>query len=104
MSDKNNQFESDVSTKPVEKTGEPTLYKVVLVNDDFTPMEFVVTVLMKFFSKSLGESTEIMLSVHHQGVGICGFYPRDIAETKVVQVNRHARDNGHPLKCTMEKA
>ena len=104
MSDKGPQYDSDAATKPVEKTGTPALYKVVLLNDDFTPMEFVVSVLMKFFGKSLGQSTEIMLNVHHQGVGVCGYYPRDIAETKVNQVNRHSRDSGHPLKCSMERA
>lgn len=104
MSDKEHHYDVDADSKTALRTDTPSLYKVVLLNDDFTPMEFVVSVLMKFFSKSLGQSTEIMLNVHHQGVGVCGHYPRDIAETKVNQVNRHSRDNGHPLKCTMEKA
>ncbi|MBF0185267.1 MAG: ATP-dependent Clp protease adapter ClpS [Magnetococcales bacterium] len=82
---------------------EPPLYKVLLLNDDFTPMDFVVELLMKFFQKSMEDSVRIMLSVHHHGSGLCGIYPRDIAETKVVQVNRYARDHSHPLCCRMEK-
>ncbi|MEO5363918.1 MAG: ATP-dependent Clp protease adapter ClpS [Magnetococcus sp. DMHC-8] len=82
---------------------EPPLYKVVLLNDDFTPMEFVVDLLMRFFQKSMDDAIQIMLNVHHNGVGACGIYPREIAETKVMQVNRHARNSSYPLSCRMEK-
>lgn len=82
---------------------EPSLFKVVLLNDDFTPMDFVVELIMKFFQKSLEEATNVMLNIHHEGVGVCGIYPRDIAETKVMQVNRHARNSGHPLRCRLEE-
>ena len=82
---------------------EPPLYKVILLNDDFTPMDFVVDLLMRFFQKSMDASIQIMLNVHHHGVGLCGIYPREIAETKVVQVNKHARNSAYPLTCRMEK-
>ncbi len=81
----------------------PSLYKVVLLNDDFTPMEFVVEVLQRFFGKDRETATRIMLQVHHQGRGICGVYPFDVAETKVTQVVDFARSHEHPLQCTMEK-
>ena len=80
----------------------PPLYKVVLLNDDYTPMEFVVDVLEQFFGLNRERATQIMLAVHTQGKGVCGIYPRDIAETKAAQVNQHARDNGHPLLCDVE--
>lgn len=80
----------------------PPLYKVVLLNDDYTPMEFVVDVLEQFFGLNRERATQIMLAVHTQGKGVCGIYPRDIAETKAAQVNQHARDNGHPLLCEVE--
>jgi ATP-dependent Clp protease adaptor protein ClpS len=83
--------------------GEPPLYKVILLNDDFTPMEFVVDLIMRFFQKSLDDSVQIMLNVHYQGAGLCGIYPREIAETKVVQVKQHARGHAYPLSCRMEK-
>lgn len=83
--------------------GEPPLYKVILLNDDFTPMEFVVDLIMRFFQKSMDDSVQIMLNVHYQGSGVCGIYPREIAETKVVQVNSHARSHAYPLSCRMEK-
>jgi len=82
----------------------PPLFKVLLVNDDYTPMEFVVHVLETFFRMSREKATQVMLHVHTRGVGVCGVYPRDIAETKVVQVNDFARENQHPLLCTMEEA
>ncbi len=81
----------------------PSLYKVILLNDDFTPMDFVVDVLRRFFQKSVDEATAIMLSVHHKGSGLCGIYPRGIAESKVRQVNGFAQDHGHPLKAIMER-
>ncbi len=86
------------------KAKPPPLYKVLLLNDDYTPMEFVVMVLQRFFGMDRERATQIMLKVHTEGVGICGVYPRDIASTKVEQVTRYARDNQHPLQCTMEKA
>lgn len=90
-------------TKTRPKTKKPNLYKVLLLNDDYTPMEFVVHVLQKFFGKGLEEATRIMLHVHHKGVGICGVYTYEVAETKVTQVMDFSRQHGHPLQCTMEK-
>ena len=81
----------------------PSLYKVLLHNDDFTPMDFVVMVLETYFGKDRNAATEVMLAVHHKGVGICGVYPFEIAETKVSLVMECARENEHPLQCTMEK-
>ena len=88
---------SAVRTKP------PPLYKVLLLNDDYTPMEFVVHVLQKFFNKNEEEATLIMLHVHHHGVGECGTFTFEIAETKVTQVMDFARSKQHPLQCVMEK-
>ncbi len=81
----------------------PARYRVLLLNDDFTPMDFVVEILQRFFAMTLDKATRIMLQVHQQGRGECGIFTREIAETKVVQVNRYAQENEHPLKCTMEK-
>ncbi len=81
----------------------PSLYKVLLHNDDFTPMDFVVMVLETYFSKDRNAATEVMLAVHHKGVGVCGIFPFEIAETKVSLVMECARENEHPLQCTMEK-
>jgi ATP-dependent Clp protease adaptor protein ClpS len=92
-----------VITKPRAKTQKPSMYKVLLLNDDYTPMEFVVHVLERFFSKNHEEATQIMLHVHRKGVGICGVYPYEIAETKVTQVIDLARKHQHPLQCTLEK-
>lgn len=86
------------------KLKKPPRYKVLLLNDDFTPMEFVVHVLEAFFGMSREKATQVMLHVHTRGVGVCGVFTRDIAETKVAQVNDHARANQHPLMCTMEEA
>lgn len=83
---------------------QPPLYKVILLNDDYTPMDFVVSVLQVFFNMELEQATQIMLNVHHRGVGVCGIYTQDIAETKVQQVNEYARSHQHPLLCTMEEA
>lgn len=85
------------------KLAPPPLYTVLLLNDDFTPMEFVVLVLQKFFSMSRERATQIMLKVHVEGRGVCGIYPRDVAATKVEQVTTFARDNQHPLACVMEE-
>ena len=81
----------------------PSLYKVLLHNDDFTPMDFVIMVLENYFGKDRNAATEIMLAVHQKGVGTCGTYPFEIAETKVMQVMECARENEHPLQCTMER-
>ena len=84
------------------KLKKPPMYKVVLINDDYTPMEFVVHILEAFFGMDREKATHIMLNVHTRGKGVCGIYPRDIAETKVAQVNDYSRQNEHPLLCTME--
>ncbi|HQU16410.1 MAG: ATP-dependent Clp protease adapter ClpS [Chromatiales bacterium 21-64-14] len=86
------------------KLKRPPLYKVVLLNDDYTPMEFVVQVLEEFFAMSRTKATQIMLHVHTRGKGVCGVFTREIAETKVAQVNEFSRRNQHPLLCTMEEA
>lgn len=89
--------------KPRPKTKKPSMYKVLLLNDDYTPMEFVVHILERFFSKNRQEATDIMLHVHRRGVGICGIFTYEVAETKVAQVMDFARANEQPLQCTMEK-
>jgi ATP-dependent Clp protease adaptor protein ClpS len=85
------------------RTQRPSLYKVLMLNDDYTPMEFVVHVLQRFFGKSLEEATAIMLQVHHTGTGLCGVYTLEVAETKVAQVMAFGRHHQHPLQCTLEK-
>ena len=92
-----------IVTKTKPKTKKPSLYRVVLLNDDFTPMEFVVHILERFFNKGRDDATQIMLHVHQKGVGICGVYTYEVAETKVTQVMNFARQHQHPLQCTMEK-
>ena len=92
-----------VSEKVKEKTKKPNLYKVLLLNDDYTPMEFVVHILERFFNKQRQEAEEIMLHVHHRGVGVCGVFTYEVAETKVTQVMVFAKEHHHPLQCTMEK-
>ncbi len=82
----------------------PPQYQVMLLNDDYTPMDFVVTVLQSFFSMDLDQATQVMLHVHTRGRGVCGLYSREVAETKVAQVNEFSRMNQHPLLCTMERA
>lgn len=82
----------------------PPLYRVLLMNDDFTPMDFVIHILQRFFHKPMEEATRIMLEVHTKGAGVCGVFPHEIAETKVHLVNTYAKQNRFPLKCTMEKA
>jgi ATP-dependent Clp protease adaptor protein ClpS len=88
-------------TRPVTK--KPSLYKVLLLNDDYTPMEFVVHVLERFFNKGREDATRIMLHVHQKGVGVCGVFTYEVAETKVAQVMDFARQHQHPLQCRMEK-
>ncbi|MDE0249886.1 MAG: ATP-dependent Clp protease adapter ClpS [Gammaproteobacteria bacterium] len=85
------------------KTRTPPMYKVVLLNDDYTPMEFVVHILENFFKMSREKATRIMLHVHTRGKGVCGVYTREVAETKVAQVNEYSRMNHHPLLCSMEE-
>ena len=91
------------TTKKTKKPKPPRKYKVIYHNDDYTPMEFVILVLERFFKKSRAEATQIMLHVHQKGMGVCGLYPYEVAETKVVQVMDFAKKNQHPLQCTMEK-
>jgi ATP-dependent Clp protease adaptor protein ClpS len=86
------------------KLRRPPLFKVLLLNDDYTPMEFVVLVLERFFAMNHENATQIMLHVHQRGIGVCGVFPKDIAETKVSRVNDYARSHQHPLMCTMEEA
>jgi ATP-dependent Clp protease adaptor protein ClpS len=92
-----------VVTKPKTRTKRPSLYRVLLLNDDYTPMEFVVIVLERFFQKGREDATRIMLHVHQHGVGECGIYTYEVAETKVTQVMDFARKHQHPLQCVMEK-
>lgn len=92
-----------VITRPKPKTKRPNMYRVLLLNDDYTPMEFVVHVLERFFQKTRDEATRVMLHVHHHGVGECGVYTYEVAETKVTQVMDFARKHQHPLQCVMEK-
>jgi ATP-dependent Clp protease adaptor protein ClpS len=87
-----------------QKLAKPPMYKVFIMNDDYTPMEFVVEILESFFRKSREEATEIMLLVHNSGKGLCGVYSRDVAETKVMQVNDCSREHTHPLLCTLEQS
>ncbi|MGF1650674.1 MAG: ATP-dependent Clp protease adapter ClpS [Hyphomicrobiaceae bacterium] len=89
------------TTRP--KTKKPSMYRVLLLNDDYTPMEFVVHVLERFFNKDREDATRIMLHVHQRGSGVCGVYTYEVAETKVTQVIDFSRQHGHPLQCTMEK-
>ena len=92
-----------VITRTRVQTKRPNMYRVLLLNDDYTPMEFVILVLQSYFNKNSEEATRIMLHVHHNGVGECGVFTYEIAETKVAQVMDHARKNQHPLQCIMEK-
>jgi ATP-dependent Clp protease adaptor protein ClpS len=86
------------------KLERPPLYKVILLNDDYTPMDFVTHILQRFFAMEQAAAVRVMLQVHVEGRGVCGTYTREIAETKVAQVNNYAREHEHPLLCTMEKA
>ncbi|GAO54267.1 ATP-dependent Clp protease adaptor protein clpS [Novosphingobium sp. MD-1] len=93
-----------IATKTRARPKKPSMFKVLMLNDDYTPMEFVVMVLKRFFHMDLEQATRVMLHVHQKGVGVCGVYPYEIAETKVNQVMDFARQNQHPLQCTLEKA
>ncbi len=93
-----------VATLTRTRTKKPTPYRVLMLNDDYTPMEFVVLVLQRFFRMSIDDATRVMLQVHQRGVGVCGVFSYEVAETKVGQVVDFARQNQHPLQCTLEKA
>ncbi len=93
-----------VVTRTRAETRKPSLYKVLMLNDDYTPMEFVVHVLQRFFRMSLEDATRVMLHVHQRGVGVCGIFTYEVAETKVTQVMDFAKQHQHPLQCTLEKA
>jgi ATP-dependent Clp protease adaptor protein ClpS len=97
-------FETGVVTRTRPKTKKPSNYKVLMLNDDYTPMEFVVLVLQRYFSMDIEDATRTMLQVHQQGVAVCGVFTYEVAETKVAQVIDFARENQHPLQCTLEKA
>ncbi len=97
------EFEIDVVVRPRTRTRKPSMFTVLMLNDDYTPMEFVVHVLERFFGKSRDEATDIMLEVHQHGVGVCGVFTYEVAESKVAHVMDLARKNQHPLQCTLEK-
>lgn len=97
------QGSTQVLTRPEHKLTEPKFYKVLLLNDDYTPMDFVIHILKKYFGKSEAEASKIMYQVHHDGAGLAGVYSFEIAETKVYQCNAYSKKNGHPLKCIMEE-
>ena len=99
----NDEGRSGALTLTRVRTKKPSMYKVLMLNDDYTPMEFVVDVLQHIFQKNREEATQIMLHVHQKGVGICGVYTYEVAETKVTQTVDYARKNQHPLQCTLEK-
>ena len=102
--DVDGQDQVGVATKTRTKPKKPSQFKVLLLNDDYTPMEFVVMVLKRFFQMDLEAATRVMLHVHQKGVGVCGVFTYEVAETKVNQVMDFARQNSHPLQCTLEKA
>lgn len=99
-----NDGELGLATRTRAKPKKPSPYKVLLMNDDYTPMEFVIIVLRRFFRMDIEQATRVMLHVHQRGVGVCGIFPYEVAETKVHQVMDFARENQHPLQCTLEKA
>jgi ATP-dependent Clp protease adaptor protein ClpS len=103
MNEHSPEIEEDVISEVRDEIDEPPMYKVLLHNDDYTTMEFVVEILMLVFNKPPEEAVEIMLNVHQKGVGICGVYTYEVSETKVNTVHSLAREHGFPLKCTMEK-
>ena len=103
INDYNPELEEDVISETRDEIDEPAMYKVLLHNDDYTTMEFVVEILMLVFKKTPEEAVKIMLNVHNKGIGICGVYPFEVSETKVKTVDALSRDKGFPLKCTMER-
>jgi ATP-dependent Clp protease adaptor protein ClpS len=102
MSHFNQSSDNLLVERVAQKAKPPKRYKVVLLNDDFTPMDFVIEVLMRFFAMDEAKATQVMLAVHHQGKGICGIYSREVAETKAYQVNQYSRQHQHPLMCQIE--
>ncbi len=105
MSSEEEHQDGDLAVEPAKpKLKRPPLFKVLLLNDDYTPMEFVVHVLEHFFGMNREKATQVMLHVHTRGMGVCGVFTKDVAETKVALVNDHARANQHPLLCTLEEA
>tara|TARA_B110000503_G_scaffold116902_1_gene176404 strand:+ start:1014 stop:1409 length:396 start_codon:yes stop_codon:yes gene_type:complete len=100
--DENHDLQVIEQTTP--KISQPSLYKAVLLNDDYTPMEFVIDILARFFNHNEEQATQIMLAVHTQGKGVCGTYTKDVAETKAMQVNQYSRQHKHPLLCEVESA
>ncbi len=103
MSSIDNSHEGKVLTHTRQRTEEPPMYKVLLHNDDYTTMEFVIYILEKVFRKTMPEATRIMLNVHQRGIGVAGVYNRELAETKTATVEQLARKNEYPLKCSLEK-
>ena len=101
--DNGDELQRGIAVKSRPKTKKPSMYKVLMLNDDYTPMEFVIYVLESFFSMSHDEATQVMLHVHQKGVGVCGVFTYEIAETKVNQTMDLAQKNEHPLQCTIEK-
>lgn len=101
--DDDGQSGTGLLVKPEAKTKKPSMYKVLLLNDDYTPMEFVVHILQRFFRMTVEQATEVMLNVHNKGVGVCGVYSYEVAETKVNQVMSFAKQHEQPLQCTLEK-
>ncbi|KKB63097.1 Clp protease ClpS [Robbsia andropogonis] len=99
-----NKQDGTVLERQEQKLKPPPMFKVVLLNDDFTPMEFVILIIQQYFNKDRETASQIMLKVHREGRGVCGVYSRDVAATKVEQVVTHARQAGHPLQCVMEEA
>jgi ATP-dependent Clp protease adaptor protein ClpS len=102
--DDDSDFQTGIATKTRPKTKKPSNYKVLMLNDDYTPMEFVVLVLQRYFNMGTEDATRTMLQVHQKGVAVCGIFTYEVAETKVSQVMDFARENEHPLQCTLEKA
>ena len=101
--EQNDSGDAEVATtKPELETKEPPKFKILMLNDDYSTMEFVVHVLKKFFKKTSEQAQGLMLKVHHEGRAVCGIYTHEVAETKCLKVNRYSKDKGHPLKCTIE--
>ena len=103
INDSDDDSSAQIILEEKTKPKRPSLYQVIIVNDDYTPMEFVVLVLERFFAKNNNEATQIMYHVHKKGMGVCGIYPYEVAETKVVQVMDFAKKHQHPLQCVLEK-
>ncbi len=102
---KDDDSDGDVAVSNVKpQLKKPPLYKVILLNDDFTPMDFVVEILTDFFNMNYERATQVMLQVHYEGIGVCGTYSKDVAQTKVLMVNDYSRQHHHPLLCSMEEA